>query len=154
MPGRSCLGDLAWAHGPGPMGPGKISQARSSRQGVLGKVSNSSIGEKYAALVKICSIGEKQSAFAKSIQHLRKISCICETHANYCAFLHLFETSWKNWSEIARPSPSTAPAHKKYSGGTPKLKPGQARDTELNRVKKHHWSPSSIRYLEKNVFRN
>ena len=23
MPGRSCLGDLAWAHGPGPMGPGR-----------------------------------------------------------------------------------------------------------------------------------
>ena len=34
--------------------------------------------------------------------------------------------------------------------GEPKLKPGQVRDTELNRVKKHHWSPSSIRYLGKN----
>ena len=41
----------AWAHGPGhmgpwtrpgPMGPGKISQARSPRQGVLGKVSKAS----------------------------------------------------------------------------------------------------------------
>jgi hypothetical protein len=30
---------MAGAHGPGPMAPGKISQARSPRQGVLGKVS-------------------------------------------------------------------------------------------------------------------
>ena len=35
----------------------------------------------------------------------------------------------------------------KVFGGTPKLKPGQATATQLNRVKKHHWSPSSIRYL-------
>ena len=34
----------------------------------------------------------------------------------------------------------------KVLGGTPKLKPGQA-TAQLNRVKKHHWSPSSIRYL-------
>ena len=35
----------------------------------------------------------------------------------------------------------------KVFGGTHKLKPGQPRGAELNRVKKHHWSPSSIRYL-------
>ena len=35
----------------------------------------------------------------------------------------------------------------KVLGGTPKLKPGQAAAPHLNRVKKHHWSPSSIRYL-------
>ncbi len=39
----------------------------------------------------------------------------------------------------------------KVLGGTPKLKPGQASAAELNRVKKHHWSPSSIRYLGKNA---
>ena len=46
-PGRAlCLGP--WAH----MGLGKISQARSPRQGVLGKVSYSSIGKKYVAVAK------------------------------------------------------------------------------------------------------
>ncbi len=35
----------------------------------------------------------------------------------------------------------------KVLGGTPKLKPGQAAGPQLNRVEKHHWSPSSIRYL-------
>ena len=35
----------------------------------------------------------------------------------------------------------------KVLGGTRKLKPGQADAPHLNRVEKHHWSPSSIRYL-------
>ena len=35
----------------------------------------------------------------------------------------------------------------KVLGGPHKLKPGQPRGAELKRVKKHHWSPSSIRYL-------
>ena len=59
-----------WAH----MGLGKISQARSPRQGVLGKVSYSSIGKKYAALTKhiqhwrkICNIGETYAALPKNI---------------------------------------------------------------------------------------
>ena len=39
----------------------------------------------------------------------------------------------------------------KVFGRTPKLKPGQAA-TQLNRVKKHHWSPSSIRYLGNKQF--
>ena len=35
----------------------------------------------------------------------------------------------------------------KVLGGTPKLKPGQDAEPQLNRVETHHWSPSSIRYL-------
>ena len=38
----------------------------------------------------------------------------------------------------------------KSTRGTPKLKPGQAAGPQLNRVEKHHWSPSSIRYFENN----
>ena len=77
----------AGAHGPGPMGPSKISQARSPRQGVLGKVSYACIGEKYAALAKniqhwrtnmqhwqtICSIGETYSALAENMLDWRNI---------------------------------------------------------------------------------
>jgi hypothetical protein len=55
---------------PHPPTPPPHSQARSPRQGVLGKVSYSSISEKYSAL-------------AKHIQHWRKI---CSVGQNYAAF--------------------------------------------------------------------
>ena len=104
MPRTPRLGDLAWeilprtiwahgpiwTHGPGPMGPygprqdlpGKISQARCPRQGVLLQHWRKifSIGEKYSAVAKhmqhwrkICSIGERYAVLAKHIQHWQQI---------------------------------------------------------------------------------
>ena len=48
------------------------------------------------------------------------------------------------------PSPSTAPVHK-GTRGQYFWKRGQQTGAKLNRVKNHHWSPSSIRYLGNNL---
>ena len=91
----------------------------------------------HAALVKhmqhwrkICSIGETYAAFAKHMQHWPKI---CSIGDKYAAFGKII-TKYRACTQ-------------KVLGGTPKLKPGQADAPHLNRVEKHHWSPSSIRYL-------
>ena len=106
-----CLVDLAWeilppmAHGPGPMAPGKISQARCPR------LNMSSIGEKICSIDKKCSIGEKYAALAKNTQHWQTL---CKL---FCFLTCVLQNVVKTEATSAGPSPSTAPAHKKYSGG-------------------------------------
>ena len=130
--------------GPGPYGPrqdlpGKIYQARCHRPNMC------SIGEKYAALAKqmqhwrkICSIYEKYAALATNIQHWR----------NICKLLCFFTCLLKTIVTTEAKSLDHHQVPRLPTGRTPKLNPGQAAP-ELNRVKKHRWSPSSIRSLGK-----
>ena len=70
---------------------------------------------------------------------------------NYCS---LCDCRWRTCVKTVLFTEETPVDHhqvprlcRKSTRGPYKLKPGQPRGAELNRVKKHHWSPSSIRYL-------
>ena len=91
------------------MAPGKISQARCPRQGVLGQICPA-LAKTMQHWRKICSIGETYAALAKHMRHWRKLCKLL------CCLTCVLQQVVKTGAKWVKPSPSTAPAQKKYSG--------------------------------------
>ena len=114
----------AGAHGPGPGQdlPGKVSYARCPRP-ILAKQMQHwrqicSIDENVQHWRNICSICEKYAALPTNMQHRRKHIQHCRTLCKLLCFLTcVLQKVVKTEAKWVEPSPSTAPAHKKYSGG-------------------------------------